>query len=83
MQGGGLCWKESHGDEDARTEKERQTKEEVVGLHQGRHGSSWCEPRRYTRQEEVEEVGPHGSNPTAISGTSWKKKKKKEVTTEW
>ena len=23
----------------------------------------------------MEEVGPHGSNPTAISGTSWKKKK--------
>ena len=32
--------KESHGDEDARTEKERQTKEEVVGLHQGRHGGT-------------------------------------------
>ena len=31
-------------------------------------------PRRYTRQEEMEEVSPHGSNPTAISGTSWKKK---------
>ena len=39
--------------------------------------SSWCEPRRYTRQEEVKEVGPHGSNATAISGTSWKKKQKK------
>ena len=43
--------KESRGDEDARTEKERQTKEEVVGLHQRRRGSSWCKPRRYTRQE--------------------------------
>ena len=47
---------------------------EVVGLHQRRHGGSWCEPRRYTRQEEVEEVGPHGSNLTAISGISRKKK---------
>ena len=27
----------------------------------------------------MEEVGSHGSNPTAISGTSWKKKKKKNL----
>ena len=26
-------------------QRERQTKEEVVGLHQGRHGGSWCEQK--------------------------------------
>ena len=54
---------------------QRQIKEEVVGLHQGRHEAVGVSPEDAQDRKWWRRLVHMAANPTAISGTSWKKKK--------